>query len=139
MFSHLKSVSLVALLATMLVSVSATAQAASTVVSISIPPTQQLEGSTIKVVADGAMVQRGQLVVKSNVPWVLVAHVDGVAGEVVWRSADATAWKALGLVTLLLRGPKGVHLVAYELQARLEADRGTGRTALVKFSLEPSL
>lgn len=98
-----------------LLAVAPAAQAASTQVTISVPPTQTLEGVTTVALSSGAASTRAQLVVKSNVPWTLVARVSGTIPEAALRTGTG-AWTSLGAVTQVLRGPRGVHVVTYEVR-----------------------
>ena len=113
------------------------AQPASTTVTISVPPVQQVEGPTSLVVSDGALLQQGRLVVKSNTAWVLVAHTSEPGAVVAWKITSGTIWQRLGAATPVLTGLKGVHQVEYEVQL----DGHTAQPGLpitVTFSVEPT-
>ena len=105
----------VAVLAVLL-AVAPAAQAASTLVTISVPPTQILEGVTTVALTTGTTTARAQLVVKSNVPWTLVARVSGTTSATL--RVGIGAWMPLGATTPVLRGGRGVHLVTYEVRSQ---------------------
>jgi hypothetical protein len=114
-----------------LLAVAPAAQAASAQVTISVPPTQTLEGVTTVALASGAATTRAQLVVKSNVPWTLVARVSGTIPGTAFR-VGAGAWTPLDTVTPVLRGPRGVHVVTYEVRTQGAAQ------GLITLSLAPA-
>ena len=114
----------------------AAAQTASSTVTIAVPSIQKVEGTTSLVVPAGAPLQQAQLVVKSNIAWVLVAHVSDPNAVIAWRIAGSATWQRLGAATPVLRGLKGVHQVEYEVQP----DGGSAKQGLpvaVTFSVEP--
>jgi hypothetical protein len=111
------------------------AQAAATTVSIQVPPAQRLEGATTVAARAGELV-RNVVVVKSNLPWTLVAHVVEGSGEVLWRVAGGT-WQPIGSRSPVLSGRPGVHAVDYQL--RVVAGPAGGPLALVRFSVIPAL
>ncbi len=113
----------------------AAALAASSTVTIAVPSIQQVEGTTSLVVPANALLQPGQLLVKSNTPWVLVAHASGAVAGVTWRIAGGTTWQQVGAATPVLRGLKGVHQVKYEVQLDARAARD-GQPATVTFTVE---
>lgn len=115
----------------------AAAQAASSIVSISVPLTQIVEGTTSLVVSSGVPVQRGRLTIKSNVSWILKAQTTGATAEVAWRVAGDTTWQPLGAGTPVLRGEKGVHEVEYEVR-RSPGAQQPGQPVTVTFSVEPA-
>ncbi|HET6947272.1 MAG TPA: hypothetical protein VFJ45_05600 [bacterium] len=100
-----------------LLAVAPAAQAASTQVSISIPVTQAIEGITTVALTSGAATTQARLVVKSNVPWTLVARVSGTIPGAAFR-VGAGAWAPLDTVTPVLRGPRGVHVVTVEVRTQ---------------------
>lgn len=114
-----------------LLAVAPAAQAASTQVSISIPPTQAIEGITTVALTSGAATTQARLVVKSNVPWTLVARVSGTIPGAAFR-VGAGAWAPLDTVTPVLRGPRGVHVVTVEVRTQGAAQ------GLVTLSLAPA-
>lgn len=114
----------------------AIAHAASSAVSISVPVTQILEGTTSQAMAAGSEL-RGQLVVKSNIPWILLARLSDGAVDVAWRPAGATAWQNLEATAPVLQGPKGVHTIEYQL--RVGTVRHTAASVVqIAFSLVPA-
>lgn len=114
-----------------LLAVAPAAQGASTQVSISIPPTQAIEGITTVALTSGAATTQARLVVKSNVPWTLVARVSGTIPGAAFR-VGAGAWAPLDTVTPVLRGPRGVHVVTVEVRTQGAAQ------GLVTLSLAPA-
>src|SRR3989442_10509522 len=62
----------------------AAAQTASSTVTIAVPSVQKVEGTASLVFPAGAPLQRSQLVVKSNIAWVLVSHVSDPNAAVAW-------------------------------------------------------
>jgi len=112
------------------------AAAQSSVVSITVPPIQRLEGATSLTVSATVPRQLDRLVVKSNTPWVLVAHVSGVADDVSWRIVGQMTWQQLGAATPVLQGLKGVHPVQYEVKMD-PRKQPNGLPVLVTFSVEP--
>jgi len=114
-----------------LLAVAPAAQAASTQVSISIPVTQAIEGITTVALTSRAATTQARLVVKSNVPWTLVARVSGTIPEAAFR-VGAGAWTPLDAVTPVLRGPRGVHVVMYEVRTQGAAQ------GLITLSLAPA-
>ena len=131
-------VGIAALAAGALVVVATTTWAASTVVGISVPPTQQLEGTTSHALTVNSPIQRGRLIIKSNIPWTLVANLSGEIVGVDWRNADSTSWQPLSGVAPLLRGPKGIHFFEYVIRVGPGAPLSTGGLALVTFWLAPA-
>lgn len=109
------------------------AQAASTTVTIRIPPTQVLEGVTQLVVSPTVTVHSGSLTVKSNISWILKARVEGQA-DLAWRAAGGTVWQPLRDVTVLARGAKGVHTIRYEVR-RNSGLAAAGQSAIITFSV----
>lgn len=105
------------------------AQTGSTLVTISVPPTQVLEGATSVAVTPGSS-PRARLVVKSNTAWTLVARVSGNVGGVAWRP-ESGAWVQIDGTTAVLRGGRGVHVIDYQIRAQ------TGQQGTVLFVLEP--
>src|SRR3989454_8523289 len=89
----------------------AAAQTASSTVTIAVPSIQKVEGTTSLVVPAGAPLQQGQLVVKSNIAWVLGAHVSDPKAVLAWGIARRATWQRLGAATPVLRGLKGVQQV----------------------------
>ena len=114
-----------------LLAVAPAAQAASTQVSISIPVTQAIEGITTVALTSRAATTQARLVVKSNVPWTLVARVSGTIPEAAFR-VGAGAWAPLDTVTPVLRGPRGVHVVTVEVRTQGAAQ------GLITLSLAPA-
>ncbi len=114
----------------------AAAQTASSTVTIAVPSIQTVEGTTSLVVSAGASLQQGQLVVKSNIAWVLVAHVSDPNAGVAWRIAGSATWQRLGAATPVVQGLKGVHQVEYEVQPDGRAAQH-GLPVAVTFSVEP--
>ena len=114
-----------------LLAVAPAAQAASTQVSISIPLTQAIEGITTVALTSGAATTQARLVVKSNVPWTLVARVSGTIPGAAFR-VGAGAWAPLDTVTPVLRGPRGVHVVTVEVRTQGAAQ------GLITLSLAPA-
>jgi len=112
------------------------AAAQSSVVTITVPPIQRLEGATSLTVSATVPRQLDRLVVKSNTPWVLVAHVSGVADDVSWRIVGQMTWQQLGAATPVLQGLKGVHPVQYEVKMD-PRKQPNGLPVLVTFSVEP--
>src|SRR5712692_8780719 len=113
----------------------AAAQSLSSLISVTVPPVQRLEGATSLTVSADIPSRQHQLVVKSNTSWTLVAHVLGHVDGVAWRIAGQTTWQRLGNATPILQGLKGVHPVNYEVKR----DPGTQRDGLparVTFSVE---
>jgi hypothetical protein len=113
----------------------AAAQSSSSLISVTVPPVQRLEGATSLTVSADIPSRQHQLVVKSNTSWTLVAHVSGHVDGVAWRIAGQTTWQRLGKATPILQGLKGVHPVNYEVKM----DPGTQRDGLparVTFSVE---
>jgi len=106
-----------ALVLALLAAAPAAAQTGSTLVTIAVPPVQALEGVTTFPVPPAAAPYRAEVVVKSNTPWTLVARVSGPARGVAWRTGTGT-WVPLGEVTPVLRGERGVHIVAYEVRVQ---------------------
>lgn len=127
-----KAVGLVMVVAA-LAGVPATVQAASSTVSIAVPLTQELDGTTAITLAPGATVQQGQLVVKSNVAWILVARTADAAG-VIWNGASTR--QQVGVETVVAQGTRGVHTVTFELQRR--SQDAAGSPIQVTFSVEPA-
>ncbi len=111
------------------------AQAQSSTVTVTVLPTQRVEGATSLVVPAGALLQRGRLVVKSNISWVLVAHSTGAPATVAWKASGETTWQDLGAATPVLRGVKGVHEVEYEVRLDPRAPR-SAQPITVTFSVE---
>ncbi|MDQ7821107.1 MAG: hypothetical protein QN173_10840 [Armatimonadota bacterium] len=107
------------------------ARAAAMTVSIQVSPVQRLEGATT-VQVTSAGVADGTVVVKSNIPWVLVA--DAAGADVLWRAAGGT-WQRVGDRSPVLSGPPGVHEVGYQL--RLASS--PGGPVQVRLSLTPAL
>lgn len=105
------------------------AQTGSTLVTISVPPTQVLEGATSAAVTPGSS-PRARLVVKSNTAWTLVARVSGNVAGVAWRPENGT-WQQIDGTTAVLRGGRGVHVIDYQIRAQ------TGQQGTVLFVLEP--
>lgn len=103
-------------------------RAQSSIVSISVPVALQLEGTTVQTVTAGSPVF-SRLTVKSNVPWLLLADVDGGSPALVVWSDDA-AWQPLPPHGIVLRGPKGVHHLTFRLRAG-----AANFPAVVRFSL----
>lgn len=110
----------------------ASVRAAAMTVSIQVPPVQRLEGVTV-VEATAAGVTDGTVVVKSNIPWTLVA--DAAGADVLWRTAGGV-WQRVGDRSPVLSGPPGVHEVDYQLRL---ASRPGGTAVLVRLSLTPAL
>ncbi|MGH2437237.1 MAG: hypothetical protein ACRDFA_09610 [bacterium] len=106
------------------------AQTGSTVVTISVPPTQVLEGASSAAVTPGSALQRGRLVIKSNTAWVLVAGVSGNASGVAWRP-EGGSWIQIDGATAVLRGTRGVHTIDYQVRAV------SGQQATIVFTLDP--
>lgn len=98
----------------------------STTVRISVPPAQSLSGSTAHALPPG-IAQQGRLIVRSNIPWVLWASVEG--GPVLWRPAASHAWRPLASRPGLHTGTKGRSELVYQILAP--------RGAFVRFSLAP--
>jgi len=89
------------------------AQSSSSAITIGVPVTVQLEGTTLLSVPAGSPVI-GQLTVKSNVPWVLSVDV-GPTAPVLVAWADG-AWVPLPSHGVVLQGPKGIHRLTYRLR-----------------------
>lgn len=94
----------------------AAAQSSSSKVTIAVSPVQQVEGTTSLVVAANAPIQQARLVVKSNTPWVLVAHTSGTGAVVSVKIAGSSSRQRLGAATPVLTGLKGVHQLEFEVQ-----------------------
>ncbi len=137
MSGRLQVLSGVLLVAAALSALPAAAQAASSTISITVPPTQLIEGTTSLVVSAGVPVQRGRLTIKSNIPWVLVARATGAMAMVDWRDAHNSTWRQLGANTPVLQGAKGVHEVEYEARISLQVVY-FGQPVIVTFSVEPA-
>lgn len=135
MLERLRSGSVVLFVLLVLVTVSSAAQAASSVVTIGVPPTQRLEGTTEIVVGQGPTVQIGRLTVKSNIPWVLVARTSGPSPSVAWKGAASPDWQMLGTVTTVLRGERGVYAIEYQVKRGPEA-QPDGQPVVLTFALE---
>lgn len=133
MYTLARSSSVVVLLAIVVAVLPVAVQAASTTVTIRIPPTQVLEGASQLVISPAVTVQSGSLTVKSNISWILMARVEGHE-DLAWRTAGSAAWQPLRDGTLLSRGAKGVHTILYEVR-RNPAMSSVGQTALITFSL----
>jgi hypothetical protein len=112
------------------------AQSSSSIVAITVPPVQRLEGAASLTVSADVPSQHGQLVVKSNTSWILVAHVSRDVEGVAWRAVGQTSWQRLGIATPILQGLKGVHPVQYEVKTDPRT-QPSGLPALVTFSVEP--
>jgi hypothetical protein len=115
----------------------AAAQTASSTVTVAVPSVQKVEGTASLVFPAGAPRQQSQLVVKSNIAWVLVAHVSDPNAVVAWRIAGSATWQQLGAATPVLRGLKGVHQVEYEVQMDVRSAQ-QGPPVAVTFSVEPA-
>jgi hypothetical protein len=113
----------------------AAAQSSSSLITVTIPSVQRLEGATSLTVSADIPTRQDQLVVKSNTSWILVAHVSGHVDGVAWRIAGQTTWQRLGNATPILQGLKGVHPVNYEVKLDPQTQRD-GFPALVTFSVE---
>lgn len=137
MSGRLRVLSSVLLVAAALSALPAVVQAASSTVSITVPPTQLIEGTTSLVVSAGVPVQRGRLTVKSNISWILMAQATGSTADVAWRGAGDSTWQPLGASTPVLGGAKGVHEVEYEVRQTPGA-RQSGQPVTVTFSIEPA-
>lgn len=131
MYTLARSSSVLALLAIVVAVLPVAAQAASTTVAISIPPTQVLEGATQLVVPPGVTVHAGSLTVKSNISWILIARVEGQA-DLTWRAAGGTVWQPLRDVTVLAHGAKGAHTIQYEVR-RNPAMPSAGQPTTITF------
>jgi hypothetical protein len=114
----------------------AAAQGAKSTVTITVPVVQRLDGTTALMVSSNISQQRDQLVVKSNIPWVLVAHASGAVGTVTWRIVGQTTWQQVGAATPVLEGLKGIRPVHYEVQLDPGAQQN-GSRILLTFSVEP--
>lgn len=90
-------------------------QAATQQVAVTVPATQALEGTTVLSLT-GTSPVRTLVVVKSNVPWTLVARVSG-AGAGVMLSAAGGPWMPVADTAPVLRGGRGVHVVTYEVRS----------------------
>lgn len=112
------------------------AQSSNSIITITVPPVQRLEGATSLTVSAVVPRQQNQLVVKSNTSWILVAHVSGDVDGVAWRIVGRTTWQRLGTSTPILQGLKGVHPVHYEVEMDPHTQR-EGLRVLVAFSVEP--
>jgi hypothetical protein len=113
----------------------AAAQGSSSLITVTIPSVQRLEGATSLAVSADIPSRQGQLVVKSNTSWILVAHVSGHGDRVAWRIVGQTTWQRLGSTTQILQGLKGVHPVNYEVKMDPRTQRD-GLPTLVTFSVE---
>ncbi|HVH31378.1 MAG TPA: hypothetical protein VNA31_06905 [bacterium] len=113
----------------------AAAQSSSSLITVTILPVQRLEGATSLAVSADIPSRQDQLVVKSNTPWILVAHVSGHVDGVAWRIVGQSTWQRLGDATPILQGLKGVHPVNYEVKMD-PGTQGAGVPALVTFSVE---
>ena len=111
------------------------AQAASSIVTITVLAVQHVEGTTSVAVPTDSTHGRGQLIVKSNTPWVLVAHASEAVVGLSWRMAGTATWERLGTTTPVLQGVKGVHQVAYEIRMDPRAPR-SNQPIVVTFSVE---
>lgn len=119
-----------AVLLVLLAAAPVAAQTGSTLVTISVPPTQVLEGATSVAVTAGPTPHRARLVVKSNTAWTLVARVSGNVAGVAWRP-ESGAWVQIDGTTAVLRGDRGVHVIDYQIRAQ------SGQPGTVSFVLEP--
>ena len=119
---------IVAVLLVLLAAAPVAAQTASTLVTISVPPTQILEGVTSAGVTPGSTA-RARLVVKSNTAWTLVARVSGNVTGVAWRS-ESGAWVQIDGNTAVLRGGRGVYVIDYQIRAQ------SGQQGTISFALE---
>ncbi len=120
----------IAVLLVLLAAAPVAAQTGSTLVTISVPPTQVLEGATSAAVTPGSTPHRARLVVKSNTAWTLVAHVSASAAGVAWRLENGT-WLQIDGTTAVLRGGRGVHVIDYQIRAQ------SGQRGTIEFTLEP--
>lgn len=128
-----RSVVVLVVIAAALAGVPATVQAASSTISVAVPLTQLLEGTTVITLAPGTAAQQGQLLVKSNVSWQLVARTaDGAV--VIWNGASGR--QELEGQTVVLQGNRGVHTVTFEVQRRTQD--AAGSAVQVTFSIEPT-
>lgn len=119
---------IVAILLVLMAAGPAAAQTGSTLVTISVPPTQVLEGTTSSAVTSGSTA-RARLVVKSNTGWTLVASVsDGLTGVSV--RAESGAWVQIDGTAAVLRGGRGVHVIEYQVRAP------AGQHGTISFALE---
>lgn len=105
---------------------------AETTVSVQVPAVQRLEGDAVMRVFPGSTAS-GSAVVKSNIPWTLVAGVESGSGEVFWRTEGGT-WKRAASHFPVLSGQAGVHQVPY--QVRLAP--GAPGPALIRLSVLPA-
>lgn len=128
----------VLLVAAALSALPAAAQAAGSTVSITVPATQVIEGTTSMVVSTGVPIQRGRLTVKSNVSWVLLAQATGTTAQVAWRGAGDSVWQPLDASTPVLQGAKGVHDVEYEIR-QIPGAQQPGSPVTVTFSVAPAI
>lgn len=117
-----------AVLLVLLTAAPVAAQTGSTLVTISVPPTQVLEGATSAAVTPGTTA-RARLVVKSNTSWTLVARVSGNVAGVAWRP-ESGAWVQIDGTTAVLHGGRGVHVIDYQIRAQ------SGQQGTVLFVLE---
>ncbi len=136
MSGRLRVLSGVLLAAAALSALPAAAQAAGSTVSITVPASQIIEGTTSLVVSAGVPVQRGHLTIKSNISWVLVAQATGTA-QVAWRGAGDPTWQPLNASTPVLQGVKGVHEVEYEVR-QVPGAQQSDQPVTVTFSVEPA-
>ena len=125
----------VVLAAVALTALPVAAQAQSSTVTITVLPTQLVEGATSLTVPAGAPPQRGRLVVKSNISWVLVAHSTGAPATVAWKASGKSDWQDLSAATPVLQGGKGVQVVEYMVRLDPRAPRST-QSITVTFTVE---
>lgn len=90
-------------------------QAATQQVAVTVPATQILEGTTALSLTGPTLV-RAHVVVKSNIPWTLVAQAVGGAGAEVRMPGGS--WMPVTDAAPVLRGGRGVHAVTYEVRSR---------------------
>ncbi len=127
----------VAVITATLVALPTTAWAEASVVSITVPPTQRLEEATALTLTATSRIHRGFLVVRSNIPWTLLARVSNSAVQVAWKDSAAAAWRPLGAITPMLRGPKGVYKLEYALRVSASNSVGAISTVVISFCIVP--
>lgn len=105
----------------------------SSIVTIAVPPTAALEGTTTLTIAAGSAGVRGLLLVKSNTSWVLRALSTG-GSALLWRTGDGQRWRPLDTETIVLTGGKGVHVIEFEVRRMPEAAHGP--SVVVSFAVQ---
>jgi hypothetical protein len=112
----------------------AAAQDAAAAVTISVPVAQVLEGPSRISLLPGTTL-RETLIVKSNVPWTLVARTGASSGAISWGRSGSSGWQLLSPLSILAHGDKGTHTVDVHLR---RADAVPGPSVIVTFAVEMS-